>query len=59
MSFFLGPEEELPRKLEYLDFVMHAPNEYYKLDENIRISNEKEAGFIWTSMGAVRRTIKS
>lgn len=52
-----GPEEELPRKLDYLDFVMHAPNEYYKLDDKVRISKEREAGFIWTSMGAVRRTI--
>nr|CAH0099979.1 unnamed protein product [Daphnia galeata] len=58
-TYILGPEEELPRKLDYLDFVMHAPNEYYKLDENVRVSSEKEAGYIWTSMGAVRRTIHS
>ena len=56
-TFYTGPEEELPRKLEYLEFVMHAPNEYYKLDVNIRTSTEKEAGYIWTSMGPVRRTI--
>ena len=55
--FLKGPEEELPRKLDYLEFVMHAPNEYYKLDENIRMHNEREAGFIWTSMGAIKRTI--
>ncbi|KAI9558680.1 hypothetical protein GHT06_015469 [Daphnia sinensis] len=59
LTYILGPEEELPRKLDYLDFVMHAPNEYYKLDENIRVSSEKDAGYIWTSMGAVRRTIHS
>ena len=52
-----GPEEELPRKLDYLEFVMHAPNEYYKLNENVKMSYEKEAGFIWTSMGPIRRTI--
>lgn len=57
LTYILGPEEELPRKLDYLEFVMHAPNEYYKLDENIRMHNEKEAGFIWTSMGAIKRTI--
>jgi len=57
LTYILGPEEELPRKLDYLEFVMHAPNEYYKLDENIRMCHEKEAGFIWTSMGAIKRTI--
>lgn len=52
-----GPEEELPRKLDFLEFVQHAPSEFYKLDENIKVTCEKEAGYIWTSMGAVRRTI--
>lgn len=54
---YTGPEEELPRKLDFLEFVQHAPSEFYKLDENIKITCEKEAGYIWTSMGAVRRTI--
>jgi len=56
-TYILGPEEELPRKLEYLEFVMHSPSEYFKLDVNARTVDEKEGGFIWTSMGPVRRTI--
>ena len=59
MVIFIGPEEDLPRKLDYLEFVMHAPNEYYKLDENFKVSCEKEAGYIWTTVGAVRQTIQS
>jgi hypothetical protein len=38
---------------------MHAPNEYFKLDVNVRPADEKEAGFIWTSIGPVRRTIQT
>ncbi len=27
--YVVGPEEELPRRLEYLTFVMHAPDDYF------------------------------
>ncbi|GBP56385.1 GATA zinc finger domain-containing protein 1 [Eumeta japonica] len=27
---FAGPEEDLPRKLDVMEFVMHAPSDYYK-----------------------------
>lgn len=56
----LGPEEELPRKLEFCEFVMHAPSEYFKMSENVQINQKhEERGFIWTSMGPVRRVIQS
>ncbi|KAI5939457.1 GATA zinc finger domain-containing protein 1 [Manis javanica] len=29
-SYIIGPEEDLPRKMEYLEFVCHAPSEYFK-----------------------------
>jgi len=28
-TYVIGPEEELPRKLEYFTFVMHAPDDYF------------------------------
>lgn len=28
-NLFLGPEDEQPRKLEAIKFVMHAPSSYY------------------------------
>ena len=28
-TYIIGPEEELPRKLEYFTFVMHAPDDYF------------------------------
>jgi len=28
-TYLIGPEEELPRKLEYFTFVMHAPDDYF------------------------------
>lgn len=29
--FYLGPNEEFPRKMEYLNFVSHAPSNYFAL----------------------------
>ncbi|XP_013147459.1 PREDICTED: GATA zinc finger domain-containing protein 1-like [Papilio polytes] len=28
-TYIFGPEEDLPRKLDYMEFVMHAPSDYY------------------------------
>jgi len=28
-TYVIGPEEDLPRKLEFFTFVMHAPDDYY------------------------------
>ena len=28
-TYVIGPEEDLPRKLEYFTFVMHAPDDYF------------------------------
>lgn len=52
-TFILGPEEDVPRKLEFMEFVQHAPldhfnrlavNKYCTPDLDI---NRK--GYIWTS----------
>ncbi|KOB75228.1 GATA zinc finger domain containing protein 1, partial [Operophtera brumata] len=29
-TYIIGPEEELPRKLECMEWVMHAPADYYR-----------------------------
>ncbi|MEQ2175100.1 GATA zinc finger domain-containing protein 1, partial [Goodea atripinnis] len=51
--FVLGPEEDLPRKMDYLEFVCHAPSEYFKSRSSpfptIPLCPEK--GFIWTHIG--------
>uniref|UniRef100_A0A1L8DAI4 Putative gata zinc finger domain-containing protein 1 n=1 Tax=Nyssomyia neivai TaxID=330878 RepID=A0A1L8DAI4_9DIPT len=31
-TYLIGPDEDFPRKLSTLTFVMHAPNDYYKQD---------------------------
>uniref|UniRef100_A0A3B1IKN1 GATA zinc finger domain-containing protein 1 n=1 Tax=Astyanax mexicanus TaxID=7994 RepID=A0A3B1IKN1_ASTMX len=52
-SYIVGPEEDLPRKMEYLEFVCHAPSEYFKSRScpfpTIPIRPEK--GYIWTHIG--------
>lgn len=53
-TYIVGPEEDLPRKMEYLEFVCHAPSEYFKSRSSpfpvIPIRPEK--GYIWTHIGS-------
>ncbi|XP_028027452.1 GATA zinc finger domain-containing protein 1 [Bombyx mandarina] len=59
-TYIIGPEEELPRKLEYMEFVMHAPSDYYKASNSPYPLTDNElnnyTGFVWTSMDAKERT---
>lgn len=50
-TYIIGPEEDLPRKLEFMEFVMHAPSDYYKLKNSPYppILAEGGAGYVWTS----------
>uniref|UniRef100_A0A3B5QCX7 GATA zinc finger domain-containing protein 1 n=1 Tax=Xiphophorus maculatus TaxID=8083 RepID=A0A3B5QCX7_XIPMA len=52
-TYIIGPEEDLPRKMDYLEFVCHAPSEYFKSRSSpfptIPLCPEK--GFIWTHIG--------
>lgn len=52
-TYFLGPEEDLPRKLECMQFICHAPSDYYlNRSAPYPTLNEKpERGFIWTNLG--------
>ncbi|CAH2058308.1 unnamed protein product, partial [Iphiclides podalirius] len=53
-TYIIGPEEDLPRKLEYMEFVMHAPSDYYKASNTPYPPTDAEInncnGFIWTSL---------
>ena len=58
---FLGPDEELSRKLSCLDFVMHAPSNYY-LDRTTPFPlpdemdfDTKPGGYIWTTLPEYHR----
>ncbi|XP_077993747.1 GATA zinc finger domain-containing protein 1-like [Glandiceps talaboti] len=51
-TYILGPEEDLPRKMEYMEFICHAPSEYYKAKnapyDVVPVSHD--TGYIWTSI---------
>ncbi|XP_061902130.1 GATA zinc finger domain-containing protein 1-like [Entelurus aequoreus] len=49
-TYILGPEEDLPRKMEYLDFVCHAPSEYFRSRSSPfpTLACRAERGYIWT-----------
>lgn len=53
LSVSSGPEEDLPRKMEYLEFVCHAPSEYFKSRSSPfpTIPIRPEKGYIWTHIG--------
>ncbi|CAK9812415.1 GATA zinc finger domain-containing protein 1 [Anthophora plagiata] len=50
-TYIIGPEEDLPRKLECMEFVMHAPSDYYKLKNTPYPPSptERGTGYIWTT----------
>ncbi|XP_061752708.1 GATA zinc finger domain-containing protein 1 [Nerophis ophidion] len=52
-TYILGPEEELPRKMEYLEFVCHAPSEYFRSRSSPfpTLVSRAERGYIWTHIG--------
>lgn len=60
-TYVIGPEEDLPRKLEYLTFVMHAPDDYFYYrkapypTETVQTDQE----FLVTRFGPRLRVIKA
>ncbi|NP_001080603.1 GATA zinc finger domain-containing protein 1 [Xenopus laevis] len=52
-TYIIGPDEDLPRKMECLEFVCHAPSEYFKSRSSPfpTIPTRPEKGFIWTHIG--------
>ena len=51
--FIPGPEEDLPRKLHFFEFVCHAPSDYYKaISSPYPTEPQKpQLGYIWTNVG--------
>ncbi|XP_012278017.1 GATA zinc finger domain-containing protein 1 isoform X2 [Orussus abietinus] len=51
-TYIIGPEEDLPRKLECMEFIMHAPSDYYKLKNTPYPPplTENGAGYTWTTL---------
>ncbi|KAK3609860.1 hypothetical protein CHS0354_015051 [Potamilus streckersoni] len=54
-TYILGPEEDLPRKMEYMEFVCHAPSDYFKAKKAPypTISSKPELCYIWSSIRPV------
>ncbi|KAI1306503.1 GATA zinc finger domain-containing protein 1 [Halotydeus destructor] len=50
-TYVLGPEEDIPRKMAAMEFVMHAPSDYYKSRSPYPTVCSKNSGFIWTHLG--------
>ena len=49
-TFYRGPDEDVPRKLECMEFICHAPSGYYR-DPNSPYPTQDmkpDIGFIWT-----------
>ncbi|KAH8415323.1 hypothetical protein KR222_003494, partial [Zaprionus bogoriensis] len=59
-TYLIGPDEELSRKLCYLDFIMHAPsNYYYDRTTPFPLPDADEymtqRGYIWTRLPTIKR----
>lgn len=59
---FAGPDEELSRKLSYLEFIMHAPSNYYfdrttpfPLPDADEYMAHRTGGYIWTRLPTIKR----
>lgn len=52
-TYFLGPEEDIPRKMENLTFVCHAPSDYFRDPHSPypTVTMKVDSGFIWTRIG--------
>lgn len=63
MDWFVitGPEEDIPRKMEFMDFVCHAPSDYFKAPKTPYpvVQKDSDLCFIWTSLGPEIRTTPS
>jgi len=60
-TYVVGPEEELPRRLDYFTFVMHAPDDYYyyKKAPYPTMSIQTDQEYLMTRQGPRIRMIKA
>lgn len=60
-TFVLGPEEDIPRKLEYMEFVQHAPVDHFSRSALSKLScpdlNVNSRGYIWTRLGVEKSSL--
>lgn len=52
-TYILGPEEDLPRKMEFMEFVCHTPSDYFKSTTKPypTVSGSPELCYIWSNVG--------
>nr|CAI5840929.1 unnamed protein product [Callosobruchus analis] len=55
-TYIMGPEEDISRSLDCLEFVMHAPSDYYKSKTTPypTIHAPARPGYIWTSLDTIK-----
>ncbi|CAG5129591.1 unnamed protein product [Candidula unifasciata] len=60
-TYILGPEEDLPRKMDYMEFVCHAPSDYFRAHDAPykTVNPEPKLCYIWTSIGPQIQTAPS
>ncbi|XP_041371846.1 GATA zinc finger domain-containing protein 1-like [Gigantopelta aegis] len=53
-TYILGPEEDLPRKLDFMEFVCHAPSDYFRAYHAPyhTVTSDHSLCYVWTSMGS-------
>ncbi|XP_068157257.1 pinin [Drosophila tropicalis] len=61
-TYLIGPDEDLSRKLCYLEFVMHAPSNYYfdrstpfPLPDVDEYTAQRSGGYLWTRLPIIKR----
>ncbi|XP_050511236.1 GATA zinc finger domain-containing protein 1 [Diabrotica virgifera virgifera] len=54
-TYIIGPEEDVARRLDCMEFIMHAPSDYYKANNTPYPSPfpSAERGYIWTSINSM------
>ena len=52
-TYILGPEEDLPRRMEFMEFVCHAPSDYFRAKDAPykTVHSGPNLCYIWTSIG--------
>ncbi|XP_068231572.1 GATA zinc finger domain-containing protein 1 [Palaemon carinicauda] len=52
-TYIIGPEEDIPRKLEYMEFECHAPSDYFKdrTSPYSTITYRPQSCFVWSRLG--------
>ncbi|KAG5900119.1 hypothetical protein JTB14_012792 [Gonioctena quinquepunctata] len=57
-TYIIGPEEDISRNLNCMEFIMHAPSDYYKSKTTPypTANAVAEPGYIWTSLESMQRS---